>query len=293
MRLGFIGFGELGYEMAKGFQDEGLRDSVAFDPAIDAPEYRALIRQRAAAAGVALLAAPAEVAACADVIIAATPGGNALQAAAAVAGALRANQLYADFSSSSPATKRKIAALLAPSGAGFVDGGVMGALRMLQHKVPILVSGSGSDRFIASMRPYHMSLEKVSDTAGDAVAIKLVRSIYTKGIITLHIEMMEAAVALGVENEVHASLAKSLDGRSFMQMLNYFITSGAIHADRQAHEMQDCMTMLKDLAIAPIMTEATVLRLKRMAEKNLKETFQGEVPASWQEVVSKWGEAAH
>lgn len=289
MKLGFIGFGELAHEMAKGFKEEGLRDTVAFDPAIGAAEYGALLRRRAAAAGVELLAAPGEVIAVADVIIAATPGDRALQAAQAVAGDLSADKLYADFSSSSPATKQKIAAVVGASEAGFVDGGVMGALRMLQHKVPILVSGSGSDRFIAAMTPYHMSLEKVSDTAGDAVAIKLVRSIYTKGIITLHVEMMEAAIALGVEDAVHASLAKSLDARGFMQMLNYFITSGAIHADRQAHEMQDCMTMLNDLGIAPIMTEATVLRLKRLADKNLKETFQGQVPATWQEVVSKWG----
>lgn len=289
MKLGFIGFGELAHEMAKGFKGEGLRDMVAFDPAIDAPEYGALMRQRAAAVGVQLLAAPGEVITRAEVIIAATPGGAALQAAEAVAAYLSADKLYADFSSSSPLTKQKIDAAIRASGAGFVDGGVMGALRMLQHKVPILVSGSGSDRFIATMTPYHMSLEKVSDTAGDAVAIKLVRSIYTKGIISLHVEMMEAAIALGVEDALHASLAKSLDGRGFMQMLNYFITSGAIHADRQAHEMQDCMAMLKDLGIAPIMTEATVLRLQRLADKNLKQTFQGQVPATWQEVVSKWG----
>ncbi len=289
MRLGFIGFGELAHEMAKGFKGEGLRDTVAFDPAIDAPEYGALMWQRAVAAGVELLAAPGEVIARADVIIAATPGSSALQAAETIAGDLSPNKLYADFSSSSPLTKKKIAAAVGASGAGFVDGGVMGALRMLQHKVPILVSGSGSDRFIATMTPYHMSLEKVSDTAGDAVAIKLVRSIYTKGVLTLHVEMIEAAIALGVEDAVHASLSKSLDGRTFMQMVNYFITSGAIHAERQAHEMQDCMAMLNDLGIAPIMTEATVLRLKRLADKNLKETFQGQVPATWQEVVSKWG----
>jgi len=56
MRLGFIGFGELAHEMAKGFKGEGLRDMVAFDPAIDAPQYGPLTRQRAAAAGVQLLA---------------------------------------------------------------------------------------------------------------------------------------------------------------------------------------------------------------------------------------------
>src|ERR1035437_8604728 len=287
MRLGFIGFGELAHEMAKGFKGEGLRGTVAFDPAIGAPEYAVLLRQRAVAAGVELLPAPGDVIARADVIIAATPGSSALQAAETIASDLSPKKLYADFSSSSPLTKQKIAAAVGASGAGFVDGGVMGALRMLQHKVPIL--GSGSDRFIATMIPYHMSLEKVSDIAGDAVAIKLVRSIYTKGVLTLHVEMMEAAIALGVEDAVHASLSKSLDGRTFMQMVNYFITSGAIHAERQAHEMQDCMAMLNDLGIAPIMTEATVLRLKRLADKNLKETFQGQVPATWQEVVSKWG----
>lgn len=150
------------------------------------------------------------------------------------------------LTSSPPTAKQKIAALIAPNGAGFVDGALMGGLTLNQHKVPTLVSGSGASKFIEMMIPYHMSLEKVSDKAGDAIAF-------------------------------------------CEDMMNFLVTASTIHTERQTHEMADSMVRLKDLGIAPIMTEATILRLKWLADKKLKDIFQGKVPAKWEDVVSAWG----
>ena len=198
--------------------------------------------------------------------------------------------MYADVSTSSPTTKRKIAARIAPSGAGFVDGALMGGLTQLQHKVPTLVSGSGAEKFIDKMASCHMNLEKVSDKAGDAIAVKLVRSVYMKGVAALEMEMLEAAHKLQVEELVLNSIAHSVDAKPFKDMMNFLVTASAIHAERQTHEMADCMTMLRDLEIAPTMTEATMKRLQWLADKKMKEKFAGKVPARWQEVVAAWSE---
>lgn len=286
MKLGFIGFGEVAFEMSKGFATEGLREIVAFDPMANDPKYGELVHERARVAQVTLLPTPAEVVRIADVIVAATPGSRALQAAEAVQPFLAANKIYADVSTSSPPTKQKIAALLEPTGAGFVDGGLMGALTIQQHKVPTLVSGSGADKFIELMTPYHMSLQKVSDRAGDAIAIKLVRSVYMKGIASLQTEMLEAASVLQVEDKVLASISDTLDASPFVKMMNFLVTAGAVHAERQAHEMSDCVAMLKDLGIEPTMTLATKQRLGWLADKKLKDKFQGKVPAKWEDVIA-------
>ena len=71
-------------------------------------------------------------------------------------------------------------------------------------------------------------------------------------------------------------------------MMNFLVTASAIHAERQTHEMADCMAMLRDLEIAPTMTEATMKRLQWLADKKMKEKFGGKVPARWQEVVAAW-----
>ncbi len=286
VKLGFIGFGEVAFEMSKGFGTEGIKGIVAFDPMADDPTYGPLVHERAKIADVTLLSAPADVIRAADVIIAATPGSKALQAAAAVRPFIGGSKIYADVSTSSPPIKQQIAELLKPTGAGFVDGGLMGALTIKQHKVPTLVSGSGTDRFIELMAPFHMSLQKVSDRAGDAIAIKLVRSVYMKGIASLQTEMLEAASMLKVEDKVLASISDMLDASSFVNTMNFLVTASAVHAERQAHEMSDCVAMLKDIGIDPIMTEATKQHLNRLTGKKLKDRFHGRVPQKWEEVIN-------
>jgi hypothetical protein len=160
----------------------------------------------------------------------------------------------------------------------------MGGLTQQRHKVPTLVSGSGADKFIGLMAPARMNLSKVSDKAGDAIAIKLVRSVYMKGIASLQTEMLEAAYKLQVQDLVIPSIAGSVE-KPFVDQMNFLVPAGAIHAERQSHEMADCMVMLQDIGIMPTMTEATMKKLKWLADKKLKDKFGGKPPAHVQEVI--------
>ncbi len=285
MILGFIGFGEVAYEMASGFKKEGLLEIVAFDPMKYDSKYGKLVNEKAEEANVLLCDTPMEVVQQADVIIAAVPGSKALQAAMESASVLDEHKIYVDVSTSSPKTKKKIADIVHKMNARFVDGALMGGLTLLQHKVPALVSGSGSDQFIRLMSPYHMSLQKVSDVPGDAIAIKLVRSIYMKGIATLVVEMLETASTLDVAPLVIESISETMDSKPFEEMMNFLVNASAIHAERQAHEMNDVMEMMQEIDVEPIMTNATKKRLQSLAAKHLKEKFQGKKPNRWEEVI--------
>ncbi|HWR30149.1 MAG TPA: NAD(P)-binding domain-containing protein [Negativicutes bacterium] len=285
MKLGFIGFGEVAYEMAAGLKKEGISGIVAFDPMKDDLKIGKLVKERAESAGVHLYGTPIEVVRQADVIIAAVPGSKALQAALEAAAALDEQKIYVDVSTSSPKTKKKIAEIVHGQNASFVDAGLMGGLTLLQHKVPAIISGRGSDRFIQLMSPYHMSLQKVSDVPGDAIAIKLVRSIYMKGIATLAVEMLETASSLNVAPLVIESIAETMNSKPFEAMMNFLVNASAIHAERQAHEMTDVMGMMHEMGIESTMTKATKERLQSLAAKNLKEKFQGKKPERWEEVI--------
>jgi len=285
MKLGFLGFGEVAFELSRGLGEEGLHGIIGYDPMQDDPKYGSLIRKRAEAARVTLLDAAGLLVNNADVIIAAVPGTFALQAAEGIVGELNDSKIYADISTSAPAIKKKIATLVAPTGAAFVDGALMGRLTAERHKVPILVSGSGSNRFIELLTPYGASLQKVSDMAGDAIAVKLVRSIYIKGIVSLQVEMLSAAMKLQVEDLALESISHTLNGAPFVTTMNVLLPAGAIHAERQFHEMEDCMVMLKELGIDPIMTEATTRHLRYLANKNLKDSFKGELPSAWEDIL--------
>ena len=107
MKLGFIGFGEVGFELGRGLRQSGLTDILAFDPLLDDERFGGLVRNRAEEAGVTLLASPAAVIRQVDVIIAAVPGSQAVSAAQTAAPSLAPGQIYADVSTSTAAGKKK------------------------------------------------------------------------------------------------------------------------------------------------------------------------------------------
>jgi len=288
MKLGFIGFGEVGFELARGLKQEGVAEIVAFDPMYEDPKYGALVKSRIQEAGVTLLSSAVSVVQASDVIIAAVPGGKALSAVLSVLPALIRGKIYADVSTSTSDSKKKMAVAVESRGALFVDGAMMGGLSMQHHKVPTLVSGSGSDDLIHLLSPFGMMLTKVSNVAGDAIAIKLVRSIAMKGLAALAVETLEAAVKLGVDSYVLPSIADTLSSAPFDDTLDWLVTASAVHAERQVHEMNDVMVMMKEIGVEPTMTEGTSRRLEWLASKKYKELFQGRKPREWEEVADFW-----
>lgn len=288
MRLGFIGFGEVGFEMAKGYRNEGLAGILAYDVMQNHPVYGPLVQERVQASGVNLVSTPEEVLQQVDVVIVAVPGDKALQTAKSLSPILKASTLYVDVSASSPEVKRNIWDEIKGAEVAFVDGAMLGPLPVYQHKVPTLVSGNGSDRFIELMQPYHMDLEKVSDTPGEATGIKLVRSIFMKGLPALFVEVLEAASIMKVDHLVLKSLSTTMNACSFEQTFNRLVTGSSVHAERRAHEMENVIAMLESINVKPTMSKATFERLHWLASKNLKEKFGGKTPKEWKEVVDAW-----
>lgn len=288
MKLGFVGFGEVGFEMAKGYRNEGLEGILAYDIMQSHPVYGPLVQERVQASGVTLVSSPEEVLQNVDVVIVAVPGDKALQTAKSISPLLQKSTLYVDVSASSPEVKRNIWEEIKGAEVAFVDGAMLGPLPVYQHKVPTLVSGNGSDQFIELMKPYHMDLEKVSDTPGEATGIKLVRSIFMKGLPALFVEVLEAASLMKVDHLVLKSLATTMNACSFEQTFNRLVTGSSVHAQRRAHEMENVIAMLESINVKPTMSKATFERLNWLASKNLKEKFGGKTPKEWQEVVTAW-----
>lgn len=288
MKLGFIGFGEVGFEMSMGLKEEGLAGIVAYDSLQNDPIRGKLVKERAAIADVTLLESQKAVLESVDVVLVAVPGTFALDTAKQLKPHLRKGLLYVDVSASSPEIKRNIADEIKETGVLIVDGAMLGSLPLYQHKVPMLVSGNGSDRFIELMKDYHMKLDKISEVPGEATGIKFVRSIFMKGLPALFVEVLEAASLMKVDNLVIESLASTMDACPFEETFNRLVTGSAIHAERRAHEMESVIEMLASLNVEPTMSKATAERLTWLASKRLNEKFEGKTPKTWQEVVAAW-----
>ena len=285
MRLGFIGFGEAAYEMSRGLKEQGLEEIRAFDIMHDHPIYGDLIRERAKAAKVELVFSPEEVIDSSQVLIVAVPGSKALETAGFLLEDLNDDIIYVDVSASTVKVKKEVWELIKDRTTRFVDAAMLGPLPMHQHKVPIAASGTGVDEFMEFMVPYGMKIEKVSETAGDGTAIKLIRTIFTKGLSSLLLEIVEISDKTGVTDRVIESIAGTVDEVSFEYTINRLLTSGAIHAERRAHELIGSIEMLNEYNVDPVMSVAAKEKLDWFASKNLNEVFKGETPRSFKDFV--------
>ncbi len=285
MNIGFIGYGEAAFNISLGLGQEGLSGIRATDAMMDHPVMGVQVRDRAGQAGVALVSSAVEVAQWADVLFAAVPSSFTLDVCREVKDCLRPGQLYIDVSASTPATKEAIWDLIGGTGVLFVDAAMLGSLPKDKHRVPITASGNGASKFREVMAPHGMEITLAGEKAGAASAIKLVRSIFMKGIASLMIEMLQAADAYGVSDEVVSSISKSMDGIPFTSHLDRLVTGSALHCTRRAAELKGSIAMLSEAELSPEMTTAAKHRLEALEPYEFAKKYVEKKPGGWQEII--------
>lgn len=286
MKIGFIGFGEAAYEMACGLKQEGLTDIYAYDVMQNNGVFGPQIKERIDKSQVIQLDSYKEVIDKAGTVLIAVPADHAYEVSQSLKPILKTDMLYADLTASTPDNKQRIWQNLKETGIRFVDVAMLGALVVHKHKVPILVSGCGAQRFCDEMIPFGMNITVTSDTPGAASAVKLVRSIYMKGTASLLFEMLEAACHFGVDEQVIASLSDTMDSKSFAETMNRLVTGTSIHAHRRGVELSGSVNMLKNAGINSEMSAAAVQKHQNLAALDFKTKMQGRVPKDWREVIS-------
>lgn len=280
MRLGFVGFGEAGYHIAKGLRQPGISSVTAFDINITDK-----VRQRAREAGTRLVETNRELAESCDIVLSAVTANQAASAAEQNAPYLTADHIYADLNSVSPGLKQSIARVIESTGAGFAEIAMMAPVPPYGHKVPMLAGGEGAPEFVQKLAPFGISAEIVSREVGTAAATKMFRSIIVKGMEALLTECVLGASRYHADERVFASLAESFPGIDWKQLADYMVGRVVVHGERRAREMEEVAATLREIDIEPIMAEAIVRRMDWSVEAGLKQYFGGEAPKSYRDVV--------
>lgn len=289
-RIGFIGFGEAAYHIAKGFREAGIAAISAYDIHAETPGKGELIRQRADDAAVRLLASNAELAAASDIVLSTVTANQADAAAGQTAPCLTAAHLYADLNSVSPGLKQAIARTIEASGARFVEVAVMAPVPPYGHKVPLLTGGAAAQEFADRLTPFGMRIETGVPEIGKAAATKMCRSIMVKGIEALITECVLSATHYGVDEKVLASLGETFPGLDWRKMATYLVGRVVVHGERRAREMEESAGTVAEAGVEPMMVDAIVRRMDWSAKLGLREAFGGEAPASYEEFVARAAE---
>ena len=280
LRIGFVGFGEAGYHLAKGLRAAGISSIAAFDIKITEQ-----LRQHARETETRIVDSNRELAVACGLMLSAVTADQALNAAEQNAPSLTREHLYADLNSVSPGVKQEIAGVIGKTGARFAEIAMMAPVPPYLQKVPMLAGGDGAEEFVGKLAPFGISAEIVSREVGTAAATKMFRSIIVKGMEALLTECVLGASRYNADERVFASLAETFPGMDWKKLADYMVGRVVVHGERRAREMEEVAATLREIDIEPIMAEAIVRRMDWSVEAGLKQIFRGQAPRNYREVV--------
>ncbi len=243
MEVAVLGLGEAGGRLAADLAAAGCAVR-GFDPARRLEGITNAHGARAAVDGAA-------------VVLSVNAAAVALDAAAGVADALAGDALYADLNTASPQLKKELARTLPVQ---FVDVALIGVVPVSGLQTPALASGPGAERFAALLRPLGMPVEVVGPRAGDAAGLKLLRSVFMKGMAAAAIEAIDAARAAGAEDRLRADIADII-GEPLLERL---LTGSRAHAARRVAEMTAAATYVAELGVSPRIASAAAEWLRQL-----------------------------
>jgi len=246
-----IGLGEAGATYAAALVAAG-HTVTGFDPVAPATPVGVI---RANTAGEACVGA--------DIVLVLTGAAAARSVAAECLPVLPAGSTYADFTSSSPSVMSELGQ--SAGHALFADVAILGPIPTQGAKTPLMVSGPGSQTVAGLLAPLGADVEIADGEPGAAMAHKLLRSVFMKGLASVVVEAVTAGQAAGLEDWIRGQIARQLAGDG-QAVIDRLLTGTAKHASRRSKEMQDTAAYLTaDLKVPAEMTTASASALVRMA----------------------------
>lgn len=276
--IGFIGFGEAPYNISAGLRDEGMDRITAYDVLQDDPERGPKIRARAKENGVVLAASFEELCRSADFIISMNSPAICVDVAKQALPLLTAGQVYCDFNSADPADMAAVAELPRPEGVKFVDVAVLGAVPKGRHRTKLYLSGDGAEDFYNMYSRWNTVVKLLDAPAGGASAIKMFKSVFSKGIMQLLLEMYVPAAAYGVLDQVVDLTKDTFKTRSVEDFANENLYRTLIHAERRSAEMEAVAKTVERLGYDASISRATCKKLKLLAAQNYKDRIGDDQP---------------
>ena len=196
---------------------------------------------RAAAAG--MRAVSAADCARADMVLSVLPPSEALAMAEHYAPLLAPGTLYADCNAISPALAQRIAGVIAPTGAGFADAGIIGGPPREGYTPKLYASGPGAAR-LAALERFGLKVPVLDGPVGAASALKMSYAGITKGVTAIGAALLLGASRAGCAEELHQEMSESQP--QLLQRFSRQIPAAFPKAYRWVAEMEEIAAFLGD-----------------------------------------------
>jgi L-threonate 2-dehydrogenase len=166
---------------------------------------------RAKAAGMKPVADERQLLYGADYFLSILPPDQAEALAARLAPALQslpAKPVYVDCNAISPQTAKRVAAIIEPTGAAFVDGGIIGGPPRIGYSPAIYTSGPQAER-TKEINDYGIDWRIIEGPVGAASGLKMSYAGITKGTTAIAAAMLLGAARFGCAEALIAELQSS------------------------------------------------------------------------------------
>lgn len=289
MKVGFIGFGEAAVCFAQHLASyPDIEQYVYCNGQHNRPPYSSEFKSRLAELRITPRDDLAALVQSSEVIFSAVVASVSEAVGLEAARAVGEGQLFVDVNASNPSAKIKVANDVAKSGGKFVDISLMGAVSLYGHQVPLEASGTGASQFVDLFGPREFKTHVISERAGDAAAMKMLRSIALKGMGGAVVEALIAAERAGLGEEAFHAICDPMDETTFSKWTIMCLLTDGIHAGRRAAEMDGAISFMKDLGENPIMATATLERLRLSESLDFRARYDGRGPVDWHEALSQY-----
>jgi 3-hydroxyisobutyrate dehydrogenase-like beta-hydroxyacid dehydrogenase len=288
MQISFIGFGEAARAFTETLSSAGGGHAISAFDRLDTPDMAAEMSSR----GVRRAATPADAVAGADWVISAVTADQSYKAAQSVLNALASGQVFIDINSVSPRRKALTAEAVEARGAQYLDMAVMAPVHPLGHATPVLLAGRADGSLVESLLGAGFVIDLVGERAGEATAVKMVRSVFVKGLEAITVECALAAAAAGVHDRVFTSLVRSYPNIDWPVHIAHSFERTLRHGTRRAAEMRESAATLDEMGLIGGLAMQIADIQARMGALPLINLPDGDVPAAVKQVAEACGAKA-
>lgn len=251
-RVAVLGLGEAGSIYAADLARRGV-PVTAFDPAVSAVP-----------AGVRPAPGIEDAVRGADLVLSLVGGAAAGAVLEEALPAMAPTALFADMNTAGPGEKRRLAERADRHGILFVDVAIMAPVPRARILTPLVLSGAGADELLSVLAGWGIPGTGVGREAGVAAELKLLRSVFMKGLAATVLESVTAARAVGAGDWIIDQIASEL-GPSGHSLVARLLEGSRLHAVRREEEMCQARSFLDSLGAAHPMTDGTIEWLHSLA----------------------------
>lgn len=281
-KIGVIGFGEVGNIFSRALQKSGAR-IIAYDILLDQGEKGDGIKRRIQKAAV-LSDSLEHVVRKSDLIFSTVVTQAAKEVAVLCSDHLSPGKIYVDLNSTSPSVKVDMGDIIQSSGADFVEGAILGAVGVTGSKTQILTAGEKGKEVADNLNNLGLNVLYYSPEIGKASLFKMIRSIFSKGLEVIMLEMLVAGKRVGINNDLWEDVTCFMASKPFDEICAHWIRTHAVACKRRYHETEQVLETMKEIGVEPIMSSGTQAFFKRSLSLGLEEAFP-EKPDSYEEVI--------